>query len=190
MGRERGRPIFEPGGFCVPLLGAGLQPARSRAGRGGAHKTILRLSRSGAFRAFSPSANRCKCLRKHRTKLFKERLPLQASIGPLHPVQLLPSRGKGSARIFSLQLEGGVEEARAFGSGRLRRAALVQRFVPSTPAAADGRRAGGCMALGTPRLGCGWDSEATEAGAAEMRVPRGRRSFQAHKGRAKPRHAQ
>ena len=109
---------------------------------------------------------------------------------PLHPVQLLPSRGKGSARIFSLQLEGGVEEARAFGSGRLRRAALVQRFVPSTPAAADGRRAGGCMALGTPRLGCGWDSEATEAGAAEMRVPRGRRSFQAHKGRAKPRRAQ
>lgn len=46
------------------------------------------------------------------------------------------------------------------------------------------------MALGTPRLGCGWDSEAAEAGAAEMRVPRGRRSFQAHKGRAKPRRAQ
>ena len=174
----------------MPLLGAGLQPARSRAGRGGAHKTILRLSRSGAFRAFSPSANRCKCLRKHRTKLFKERLPLQASIALYTQSSCFQVEVKGPRAFFHFNWKGGVEEARAFGSGRLRRAALVQRFVPSTPAAADGRRAGGCMALGTPRLGCGWDSEATEAGAAEMRVPRGRRSFQAHKGRAKPRRAQ
>lgn len=35
------------------------------------------------------------------------------------------------------------------------------------------------MTLGAPRLGCGWDSEAAEAGAAEMRVPRGRRSREA-----------
>ena len=107
MGRERGRPIFEPGGFCVPLLGAGLQPARSRAGRGGAHKTILRLSRSGAFRAFSPSANRCKCLRKHRTKLFKERLPLQASIALYTQSSCFQVEVKGPRAFFHFNWKGG-----------------------------------------------------------------------------------
>lgn len=81
---------------------------------------------------------------------------------------------------------GGGEKA--FGSGD--RGLLWFSGLCHRPQLPMEDRLEGAVALGTTRLGPGGDGGAAEASVAGMRTPRGRRSFQAHKGRAKSRRAQ